>query len=117
MLAASGRRGRVRNRCRARSRTFERIAPDPLGEKLHRAKQAGSKALPKRVDAWLKTRTETHQERREAHGRCMPAPRTAFDRTRFPHQPVPHRPDAMLAAVGYPPLKNHSGGISGSVTS
>jgi hypothetical protein len=22
-----------------------------------------------------------------------------------PHQPVPHRPDAMLAAVGYPPLK------------
>jgi len=106
----------LRNRCRARSRTFERIAPDPLGEKLHRAKQAGSKALPKRVDAF-KTRTETHQERREAHGRCMPAPRTAFDRTRFPHQPVPHRPDAMLAAVGYPPLKNHSGGISGSVTS
>jgi hypothetical protein len=70
----SGRRGRVRNRCRARSRTFERIAPDHLREKLHRAKQAGSKALPKRVDAWLKTRTETHQERREAHGRCTPAP-------------------------------------------
>ena len=26
-----------------------------------------------------------------------------------PHQPVPHRPDAMLAAVGYPPLNTTHG--------
>jgi len=63
-------------------------------EKLHRAKQAGSKALPKRVDAWLKTRTETHQERREAHGRGTPAPRQcpAFDR--IIHLPLPSCPNS-----------------------
>jgi hypothetical protein len=44
------------------------------------------------VAPWLKTRTETHQERREAHGRCTPAPRTAFDR--IIHLPLPSCPNS-----------------------
>jgi hypothetical protein len=51
---------------RGSRKILERIAPDHLREKLHRAKLSGRKALPKRIDAWLKTRTKLHQEAKGA---------------------------------------------------
>lgn len=47
---------------RGSRRILERVAPDHLREKLYRARRDGKKALPRRIDGWLKTRIELHQE-------------------------------------------------------
>jgi hypothetical protein len=54
---------------RGSRKILQRIAPDHLAEKLFRAKQAGRKALPKRIDVWLKDVDRTPKVERAFLGR------------------------------------------------